>query len=59
MLEDAGVTVTVGVVGFDEPPPPPLLLPPPPLPQAPTERRTAKDATTRKHFAKRFIQEVL
>lgn len=37
MIEAAGLTVTVGVVGFDEPPPPP-----PPLPDPPPQLVTAR-----------------
>jgi hypothetical protein len=50
MLPDAGVTVTVGVVGFWLVPPPPWLPPP----HDAIERATAKRRNRRKGFANRF-----
>jgi hypothetical protein len=52
MLPDAGVTDTVGVVGFGLVPPPPWL----PEPHAPTERANAEKRRTRNGFADRFIE---
>jgi hypothetical protein len=52
MLPDAGMTVTVGVVGFALVPPPPWL----PEPHAPTERANAEKRRTRNGFADRFIE---
>ena len=52
MLPDAGMTDTVGVVGFALVPPPPWL----PGPHAPTERANAKERRTRNGFADRFIE---
>jgi hypothetical protein len=52
MLPDAGVTVTVGVVGFGLVPPPSWL----PEPHAPTERANADKRRTRNGFADRFIE---
>jgi hypothetical protein len=52
MLVDAGVTSTVGMVGF-------WLVPAPrwpPLPHAVTERTIAKMETGRKSFANRLIE---
>ena len=50
-LLDAGVTATVGVVGFGLVPPPP----PPPLPHAQTDQAIAIKSRKRKNFANRFI----
>jgi hypothetical protein len=52
-LEAAGVTVTTGVVGFDEPPPPPLLPDPPPQP--PKERNNIVNIATTKKAAGLFL----
>ena len=51
-LLDAGVTATVGVVGFGFVPPPP----PPPLPHAQIDQAIAIKSRKRKSFANRFIQ---
>jgi hypothetical protein len=50
MLFEAGVTVTVGVVGFFVLPPPPLLLPHPP-----NKRPTTETEHMTSNFAARFI----
>jgi hypothetical protein len=49
MLEAAGVTLTVGVVGLFCPPPPPPLLPPPP--QASIEEMITNTKTERSILA--------
>jgi hypothetical protein len=54
MLLDAGVTVTVGVVGFGPVPPPEL-----PLPHAPIEIATANRRKTKKSAPNRFIKTPL
>ena len=51
MLLDAGVTVTVGVVGFEPVPPPE-----PPLPHAAIEMTIANSRTTKISASNRFIQ---
>jgi hypothetical protein len=56
ILLDAGVTVTVGVVGFWFVPPPPWLPPLPPPPHAAIETTVAVKRKTRKSLAIRFIQ---
>ena len=53
MLLDAGVTVTVGVVGFEPVPPPE-----PPLPHAAIEMTIANSRTTRISASNRFIQNL-
>jgi hypothetical protein len=56
MLEAAGVTVTVGVVGLLPNPPPPLLLPPP---QDSIERIIAISGNNGNSYANRFIRTFL
>src|ERR1035437_9455505 len=56
ILLDAGVTVTVGVVGFWFDPSPPWLPPLPPPPHAAIETTVAVKKKTRKTLAIRFIQ---
>jgi hypothetical protein len=53
MLEAAGMTVTVGMVGVLPDPPPPLLLPPP---QDWIERIIAIREIKRNRFANRLIR---
>ena len=54
---EAGVTVTVGVVGFWPPPPPPWLPPPPP--QALVKTAIVNTREARNSFANRFIRVFL
>jgi hypothetical protein len=54
MLLDAGVTVTVGVVGLVPVPPPEL-----PLPHAPIEIAIANWRRTKKNVTNRFMQNPL
>jgi len=53
MVEEAGLTVTVGVVGFWLPPPPEELPPPP---QEETRRAAVRIAAREADFVNRFIR---